>query len=127
VGYVDQRNALYKVCIARFPATQPAFTRAYRAWEARHSADIEFVARAKYAGILRMFQGRADVAARADDASREAHLKFYQGVSEARLKEQCDWALAELTDPEDPTDGAIGDDLQILRDWHAKHPLDDSP
>jgi hypothetical protein len=127
VGYFDQYNASYKTCIARYPAMQPPLTRAYRAWEARHSADIEFVARAQYAEVLRMFKGRADVAARAADASREAYLKVYGEMSDARLKTKCDWALSELTDPDDPTDGAIGDELQILRDWHAKHPLEDRP
>jgi hypothetical protein len=67
------------------------------------------------------------VAARAADASREAYLKVYGEMSDARLKTKCDWALSELTDPDDPTDGAIGDELQILRDWHAKHPLEDRP
>ena len=126
-SYFDQRNACYKVCIARFPATQPVFTKAFRAWETRHAKDIEFVARAKYAGYLRTYKGRTDVAARIDETMQEAQLKGYRSMTDAQLKQQCDWTLDELRDPEDLTDNAVGDELKIILDWHASHPLEDGP
>ncbi len=118
--YFDTRAILYKVCIARFPAAQPELTKAYRAWEARHRADIELVAELQFEDLKNTAKGRADFAASIADSMFAASLKSYEGFPPAVLKRQCDMKLAEFADPDDTTDLVVGDQMAILRKHSGK-------
>jgi len=114
-GFFNSRMTRYKACIARFPAMQPALTRAYRAWEGRHRADIDFVAELQFEDIKARFDGREVIAARIYDVTVQAAMKFFEDMPAAELKTQCENALAELADTEDVSDSAISDELKVLR------------
>jgi hypothetical protein len=119
-SFFDNHMVLYKLCIARFPATQPAFTKAYRAWEARHRADIDLVAELQFERYKEMTRGREDHAASIADATSAANRQFYDGLKPASLKHECDMRLSEFADPDDTTDIVIGDEMAILRKHSGK-------
>ncbi len=119
-SFFDKRQAIYKVCIARYPAMQPEFTKAYRAWEARHRADIELVAELQFEQYKEITKGRADFAARLADSATASIRQRYEGMKPASLKQECDRELAEFVDPDDTTDIIIGDELAVLRRHSGK-------
>ncbi len=119
-SFFDNRQAIYKVCIARYPAMQPAFTKAYRAWEARHRANIELVAELQFEHYKEITKGRADSAANLADSMTASTRQRYEGMKPASLKQECDRELAEFVDPDDTTDLIIGDELEVLRQHSGK-------
>lgn len=119
-SYFENRVLLYKLCIARYPATQPAFTRAYRGWEGRHRADIELAAELQFDNYKEMFGGRPDVAANFADSVAATSRKYYEGLPAAALKNECDMKLSELADPDDTTNIVVGDEMKILRKYSKK-------
>jgi len=120
--YLTVRTARYKACIARFPNLQPALTRAYRGWEARHRADIELIAESKFELDKTRAKGRADVAAGNEDAFVQAQMDAYEMMPVERAKQLCQGTLEELADPEDETNGAIGDYIEYVKQHRAEHP-----
>jgi len=119
-SYFDSRVVLYKLCIARFPAMQPEFTKAYRAWEARHRPDIDLVAELQFERYKDMTKGRADHAASIADGTYTAIRQSYEGLKPALLKQECELKLSEFADPDDTTDIVVGDEMVILRKHSGK-------
>jgi hypothetical protein len=119
-SYFDTRLVLYKLCIARYPATQQVFTKAYRTWEARHRADIDLVAELQFERYKDMAKGRADHAALFADSATNGTREAYERFPPADLKRTCDSKLAELSDPDDTTDNVVGDAMAILRKYSSK-------
>ena len=119
-SYFDNRVVLYKLCIAHFPATQPAFTKAYRAWEGRHRADIELAAELQFENYKDMVGGRTDQATTVLDGVAAASRKYYEDLPAAALKHECDMKLSEMADPDDTTNIVVGDEMAVLRKYSKK-------
>lgn len=119
-SYFDNRGALYKTCIARYPPMQPQLTKAYRAWEARHRADIDLVAELQFERYKGYTKGRPDQAAAILDISADAVRQYYEGLKPASLKHECDMKLSAFADPDDTTDTVIGDEMAVLRKHSGK-------
>ena len=120
--YLANRTVRYKACIARFPDMQQALTRAYRAWESRHRADMDLVAEAKFEMDKARHQGRADVAAETSDAFMDGQIAGLQQLPVERIRSQCQSSLEEFRDPDDQTNGAIGDYIDYVKKYRAEHP-----
>jgi hypothetical protein len=125
--YFTNRSVRYKACIARFADMQPPLTKAYRAWEARHHADMDLVAEAQFELDKVRAKGRADDAAERSDATIEAQLAMYEQLPAAQMRQQCQGTLDELTDADDLTNGAIGDYLDYVKKYRAEHPEGKNP
>jgi len=119
-SYFDNRLLLYKLCIAHYPATQPAFTKAYRAWEGRHRADIELAAELQFENYKNMVGGRTDQATTVLDGVAAASRKYYEDLPAAALKHECDMKLSEMADPDDTTNIVVGDEMAVLRKYSKR-------
>lgn len=113
--YLRSRAGIYRACIARYPARQPALTKAYRAWEARHRASIDFISEVQFERLRAVAGGRRDVAVQIEDAGIEAVRKSYDDMPAAKLETQCKYLEETLAPEDDPTEDMIGDELGILR------------
>jgi hypothetical protein len=120
--YLALRTARYKGCIARFAQMQPPLTRAYRAWESRHRADMDLIAEAKFEMDKARSKGRADMAAATEDSFMDAQIDGLQQMPVELARSQCEGTLEELKDPDDQTDGAIGEYIEFVKKYRAKNP-----
>jgi hypothetical protein len=120
-NFFEARLARYKVCNQRFPAGQAAMTKAYRRWEARHADEVQFVSELQFDQYLFSMHGNTARATYTFDAVRALTLRGYTEMPAESLRQQCDIALSEFSDPEDMTDNIIGDEVAYLRKWQATH------
>lgn len=112
-------EGLYKVCLRHFPAMQTKLTPAYRTWEARHKADIDYISGLKFEAFKEQ-TGRADVAMSIIDQITEAQQKGLESLSTGQLQGSCDEVLEQMNPQDDQTDDIIGSYLGVLRKWKAK-------
>jgi hypothetical protein len=119
-GHFSRNEGLYKVCLRRIPAMQPTLTPAYRSWEARHRADIEFVSGLKFERLKEENNGRADIAMRVIDVIADAHEQDFTAFALERLRDSCNGILEEANPEDDPTEGIVGSQLAVLRKWQGK-------
>jgi hypothetical protein len=122
-SFFTNRVTVYKVCIARYPAIQPAMTKAYRAWESRHREAIELAASAQFDAYKAEFNGREDIAARIYDAGVDGQRKLYEKMPDGEFSKQCQRWLEEYADTEDPSDSAISDELAMIRKYYPVQPV----
>lgn len=115
-----QRSVLYKVCLERVPALQPRYTPAYRRWEARHKADIDYVSGLKFEALKQQSNGRADVATNILDSIAEGPQQAYASFNPTQMQEACERILERQNPDEDDTVDVVGDYLAVLRKWDAR-------
>lgn len=80
-GYFEARAAMYKVCIRRFPETQPQFTPAYRRWEERHAADIAMVSELQFQEYKVVVRNNMQVAAKVFDSAARRALQVLRTIA----------------------------------------------
>ncbi|MEJ0085484.1 MAG: hypothetical protein WDO72_07375 [Pseudomonadota bacterium] len=117
--FFEKRLAQYKACNQHFADRQPALIKAYRSWEARHSDTLRFVSDLQFDEYLHSSGGDAARATYLFDAVRATTLDGYSQMPVQMLRQQCELALSEFSDSEDPTDNIIEDEVAYLRKWHA--------
>lgn len=118
--FFNNRLERYKACIARFPATQPTFTRVYRTWEGRHRAAIDFVSQLQYDDLMARADGRESMAMKMYDSMTGLNQKYFEAMPEAKLKPQCEMLMEDFADTEDISDSAISDELATLHKYHPE-------
>jgi hypothetical protein len=118
-NHFQRRAALYKACLQRFQPLQPKLTAAYRTWEARHKADIEFVSELRFESIREHSKGRTDVAMKFIDYLAEMHQQEYLARGAAQLRTNCEELLEQVNPLDDHTTDLLADHLVVLRKWRA--------
>jgi hypothetical protein len=99
---------------------QPVLTRTFRAWEARHRADIDFISELQFESYRSQLKDRTHLAAGIDDRATEVTRAAYEKLSAADLRQQCDWAIEDMNPTDDLTDDAMGDEIEIVRKYAPK-------
>jgi len=117
-AFFANRVSIYKACIQRFPAMQPAMTKSYRAWEARHRDSIDLATAAQFESLTIEAGGREDVAMRIYDDSMETMIQGYLSYAEGDLKRHCQFSLEDFSDLEDLPDLAVSDELKVIRKYY---------
>jgi hypothetical protein len=112
------RAAVYKACLQRLPAMQAAITPAYRGWETRNRADIDWVSALKYEALKEHAQGNAGVAMQFIDRITETMQKSYEDWTVQQLRPQCADIIEQARDGDQ--DKSLERNLAVLRKWHAK-------
>jgi hypothetical protein len=115
-----RHSALYKTCLQRLPPMQAKLTPAYRTWEARHKADIDFVSELQFEAMKAQYQGRSDAAMSVIDHIAEAQQQAYASLNADHLRHSCEEIVAQMNPQDDHTTDLLADHLAILRKWHAR-------
>jgi hypothetical protein len=112
------RGAVYKVCLQRLPALQARLTPAYRSWESRNRADIDWVYGLKFEALKEQAQGRVDAAMEYIDELSDAMQNSYESWTEEQLTPQC----ADIIEQEKDggVDKSLERNLAVLRKWRAQ-------
>lgn len=112
------RSALYKVCLQRFPALQDRLTPAYRAWETRNKADIDWVSSLKFEVLKEESRDGARGAMMAIDHMDAATRAFYDSWTSAQLTPQCEDIIVQASAKE--VDLPLARSLAELRKWRPQ-------
>jgi hypothetical protein len=112
------RAAIYKVCLQRLPAMQATLTPAYRAWEARNRADIDWISTLKFDALKEQSQGNAAAAMHFIDHVGEFMQKSYEDWTEEQLRPQCADIIEQARDGDQ--DKALSRHLDVLRKWQVR-------
>jgi hypothetical protein len=115
--HFQQRAAVYKVCLQKFPALQPRLTPAYRTWESRHRDDADYVTGIKLEALKEHYSGRTDVAMNVIDHIAEAQREGIASLDKASLEQQCERVIERANPEDDDTEGLVGDYLVEMRKW----------
>jgi hypothetical protein len=113
-------KAIYKVCLRRFPALQPRLTPAYREWEARYKADMDYVWELTFESFKRRTGGRADIAMKMLDMTEEMQEKWLNERSAEDLDDSCQRILDDANPEDDFTSAIVAPHLEIVRRWQEK-------
>jgi hypothetical protein len=112
------RAATYKLCIRKFPQMQARLTPAYRTWESRNKADIEWVSALQFEALKEESGGDAQGAMTRIDQMQAGVSTFFESWTAAQLAPQCDDIIAQ-TDPKE-VDLPLARDLATLRKWRPQ-------
>lgn len=112
------RAAIYKACLQRLPAMQPTLTPAYRGWESRNRADIDWVSGLKFEALKQQLRGHAGAAMQFIDQFGEHMQKSYDDWTPEQLRPQCADIIEQARDGDQ--DKSLSRNLAILRKWHNK-------
>ncbi len=112
------RAAIYKECLQRLPAMQPTLTPAYRGWESRNRADIDWVSGLKFETLKEQEMGNTGAAMQYIDQLAQIMQKSYEGWTAEQLRPQCADIIEQARDGDQ--DKALARNLAVLRKWHHK-------
>jgi len=114
-GYYRFRSIAYKLCIEKYPAMQPVYTKAYRDWESRHRADIDFINQVQFESYLKQVRGHTEIAMRIEDQATGKMREAVEKTQPEELKVECDLNYGDASGSKDTTHEAIGKALEVVR------------
>jgi hypothetical protein len=121
-SFYESPRVLNEVCSARFPAMQETFARTFPAWRARNARTIDFINALQIEQFKLGGKNSGEVARQIFESLRGSFKTEIEKFSDAQLNEMCRTMVRQLADPNYDNNGAIGNEMRIVREWEAKHP-----
>lgn len=121
-SFFESPRAMNAVCSSRFPAMQETFARTFPDWQSRNARTIEYINALQLEQFKLGGKHPADAARAILESVRVSMTSEIGKLSDAQLNEICRATLRQLADLDYDMNGAIGNELRIVRQWQESHP-----
>jgi hypothetical protein len=121
-SFFETPRAMNVVCPARFPAMQETFARTFPAWQTRNARMIEYINALQIEQFMLSGRYPEEAAQQVFESIRGTFKTEIEKFSDAALNEACRAAARDLADLNFDANGAIGNELRIVRQWQETRP-----